>query len=117
MTESTFKLGPNQERWLAALESGEYRQCKGRLHSKRGYCCLGIADLVLSLGEKHRKLLRHTFRDVGLYDEDGRFVSGEGVVGSFFAVSLADANDSGGTFAEIAAFIRANPELVFMESK
>lgn len=35
--------------WLAALESGEYKQCKGALKGKDengqwGYCCLGVLD-------------------------------------------------------------------------
>lgn len=38
-----------KERWIAALRSGEYKQCKGRLHQVirnhkdyGGYCCLGV---------------------------------------------------------------------------
>ena len=40
-------------RWVAALRSGEYGQCQGRLaDGKGGYCCLGVlakveGDLVL----------------------------------------------------------------------
>jgi hypothetical protein len=29
-------------RWLAALRSGEYRQCKGFLTLNGGFCCLGV---------------------------------------------------------------------------
>jgi hypothetical protein len=30
-------------KWADALESGEYQQSKGRLKTKYGYCCLGVA--------------------------------------------------------------------------
>jgi len=29
-------------RWVAALRSGEYKQTKGALQDKTGYCCLGV---------------------------------------------------------------------------
>ena len=31
-----------KEQWVAALESGDYDQCRGYLHSGMGYCCLGV---------------------------------------------------------------------------
>lgn len=30
------------KKWVAALRSGEYKQGKGALQSKDGYCCLGV---------------------------------------------------------------------------
>src|SRR5438067_2342849 len=37
-------LNKNAKKWVAALRSGEYTQCTGRLHIKGdGYCCLGVA--------------------------------------------------------------------------
>lgn len=41
-----FKL-PKEfaEKWIKALKSGEYRQCRGTMYdsSVDGYCCLGVA--------------------------------------------------------------------------
>ena len=31
-----------REKWLAALESGEYKQCQGSLKTNDGFCCLGV---------------------------------------------------------------------------
>lgn len=33
--------------WVSALRSGEYKQTKGSLHDKHGFCCLGVAVDVL----------------------------------------------------------------------
>ena len=32
--------------WLAALRSGEYKQCTGSLKKDDGYCCLGVLGEV-----------------------------------------------------------------------
>ena|ERR1700690_2797562 len=40
----TKKLTPI-EKWIKALRSGKYKQCKNYLHIKDdGYCCLGVAS-------------------------------------------------------------------------
>jgi hypothetical protein len=37
-----------KEKWITALESGEYKQCTGQLSHDGGYCCLGVlTDLYL----------------------------------------------------------------------
>ena len=37
------------EKWDAALRSGEYGQCEGRLtNGEGGYCCLGVLEKALS---------------------------------------------------------------------
>lgn len=44
------KFTPEQEAWLSALESGNYKQGKGRLFHyavEKFYCCLGVATQVL----------------------------------------------------------------------
>lgn len=35
------------EKWIAALRSGEYKQCTLKLHDGRAYCCLGVGLEVL----------------------------------------------------------------------
>ena len=34
------------EKWLKALESGEYEQIKGFLRDQHGFCCLGVAEYI-----------------------------------------------------------------------
>lgn len=31
-----------KKKWVEALRSGEYQQCKRALHTNEGYCCLGV---------------------------------------------------------------------------
>lgn len=40
-----------KDRWVTALRSGEYKQCKGVLMEKepRAYCCLGVLSLLADL--------------------------------------------------------------------
>ena len=39
-----------KKRWVEALRSGEYKQCRGKLHGDDGgHCCLGVADIVFDL--------------------------------------------------------------------
>ena len=45
------KLTEAQEEWLVALESGEYKQGRGRLRDDNGFCCLGVACDLSGLGE------------------------------------------------------------------
>jgi hypothetical protein len=35
------------KKWIAALDSGEYKQSIGRLQGPNGYCCLGVATKCL----------------------------------------------------------------------
>ena len=36
-----------RQKWLDALRSGEYKQSISQLHSEDGFCCLGVACVVL----------------------------------------------------------------------
>lgn len=40
-------LTENQQKWIAALKSGEYKQTKGHLQHYNAYCCLGVACRVV----------------------------------------------------------------------
>lgn len=43
----SIKINKRQfKQWIAALDSGEYKQGTGRLHSSKGYCCLGVGCKV-----------------------------------------------------------------------
>lgn len=43
-------LTTNQQKWVEALESGEYHQTTGRLKDDIGFCCLGVACDISGLG-------------------------------------------------------------------
>lgn len=116
--EEPFVFGPNQTRWLAALEGNEYEQCQGELHKGDGYCCLGIALVVLDCLDENRSaytLDRGHREEMGLFDVDGAPSPESGL--SNLDVGLAALNDAGKSFREIAAAIRANPRAYFKESK
>lgn len=127
MSETTeFKFSPLQEKWLQALESGEWKQTTGSLRGPDdcSFCCLGVAAELMELDRDEDGCYRlggsqiHAILDCGLHErlglrtDNGSFMKGYQLNKCF---GLTAANDGGATFAEIAAFIRANPMAVFVE--
>jgi len=116
------KLTDIQEKWLQALESGEYKQCRMELHDDNGgHCCLGVASLVLGNEERVGSTLNDDeVKELGLRSDCGAISEGSWQVtddgieekGGGFQ-SLTGLNDSGATFEQIAAFIREDPSRVF----
>lgn len=109
---------PEQEKWLAALESGAFRQARGMLRDLiaggEAYCCLGVAcHLGLARGDVGEVLTISSAKALGLADVAGAllrpFLHDDGDL----VRSLTEMNDVGTPFAQIAAFIRANPWQVF----
>ncbi len=98
-----------KERWLKALRSGEYKQGQGQLHKEdHSFCCLGV--LVDVLGAKW------TWNEVdGWYDPDnyarngtsGTYISAD-VLNNARQTILANMNDNGKSFLEIADHIETN---------
>lgn len=122
----------NQEfkkEWLVALRSGEYNQAVHQLKTPDGYCCLGVAcELLakegvvnatkrngeLSFDEEYQTLPKDAMNYMGVIDTNpdittswmtsierdrmrGKIVGGR--------VSLAELNDNGYSFAQIADLI------------
>lgn len=102
------------KKWVAALRSGNYSQCAGKLTNGEGYCCLGVAEKVLNpAGDWGHKvhLTEATRIKLGLQSLDGGFdVSG-------WHNFLTTLNDRGDSFSEIADIIESEPEGLFMEGK
>ena len=106
------KFTPLQEAWLKALESGKHRQGNGYLRCDGGFCCLGLATHLVD--ENHPSLApqeRDPYISVGemSYDdinEKYNFIEDD-------LTLLAEKNDGGYSFEEIAKHIRANPERYF----
>lgn len=88
-------------KWVAALRSGEYRQgCRFLLTESGAMCCLGVLREVASPGNRDSSMdnnkmptLEQRVLWFGTFDNSG---------------VLADMNDAGSTFSEIADYIEAN---------
>lgn len=95
-----------KKKWLEALRSGEYKQGKKHLviannnNKNKYYCCLGVAGKICGLGDEHMKnfdFLTENFANCGIP---------EILIGEFGeAAELAEMNDNGNTFEEIADYI------------
>lgn len=129
-------MGPLQEAWVKALESGEYQQGDRRLvtvvnpgpDEELKCCCLGVLCLVEGL-EKHLDMAsggmepRYHFereqfylpqslvQKYGFYNHRGQAMGAEHPDDK--SNSLSYMNDSGRSFAEIAAYVREHPTWFF----
>lgn len=130
-----FILGPIQTMWLENLEKYPERQARGALGTGRpdNYtaCCLGEGLLCVA---RHEGIPLENFFDksgeIREIDEKGNTsyaslhlnFSKLGLITNWghsnrHTHSLASLNDHGKTWPEIAAIIRANPEMYFTEPK
>jgi len=114
-----YILNEDQEKWLTALESGEYKQCRSMLSDGAGFCCLGVACDVLGVDREeirgtylsHSAETREVRRRLRLHHFDG-----DSNIRLSTEYSLAELNDDeSSTFKEIAAVIRKNPSVYFHE--
>ena len=123
------------QKLVDALRSGEFSQGKGHLHTNEGFCCLGVAceiyrretDLgewvdhkptykAFKLPEKESHLTGTNIAGVTaiLPAEVARWFGFSTTTGIYHEnSSLANDNDIGKTFAEIADIIENNPEGLF----
>ena len=102
------------ELWLQALESGKFRQGKSLLWQKGNkYCCLGVACVVaqetgvrqIEIEKDYDEFLPVTLANFLNITTAGSFKDIVTYNGSDF-LNLADMNDEGVTFKEIANVIR-----------
>lgn len=84
--------------WLAALRSGQFQQGQGTLHDRQfnTYCCLGVLEKVCHIPASASGVYLNeaAAARVGLSKKTQH--------------RLADKNDSGMTFAQIADYIETN---------
>ena len=121
----TYQLNEAQTKWLEALESGAYAQTGNRLKDSNGFCCLGVACEVLGVAATKSENVEEPWMYEGesllcplSIVEKLRLRSNNGDIadppaGDPNGRTLAEMNDVGASFSEIAAFVRANPERVF----
>ncbi len=129
-----MELGPVQKMWVKSLKAHPERQLCGQLGVKErfGYkaCCLG--ELLICFN-KHNQWetswddsflsepggsifgLRDLYKDIGLRSPTG-LLDHPVIFKSAYRNTLANMNDEGDTWPEIAEFVLKNPELVFTKS-
>lgn len=126
----------NRKTWAAALRSGMYKQAKGSLEDREGgFCCLGV--LAKLAGCERIPITNSGGPAAATYDDDLGYApprakewvglkSSSGDIGNFLTVehddgscttnsNLAEFNDGGCDFNDIAAIIEAEPEGLFIE--
>lgn len=123
----SYQFSPEQTEWLEALESGKYEQHIGSLgkiyDNKKSFCCLGVACKIFQ--NKFNLKIRYDIMDRIIFNNETACLAGElddlrrllklkSGNGKIDEEScLAQMNDAGKSFEEIAAFIRKNPHVVF----
>lgn len=124
----TQELGPNQKRWIEALRSGEYRQTTRALCRDGAYCCLGVGCVLIGMKSRPDSIEIDDF-DVEVRRFGSETQSAPKKVVSHLALRsntgadltgdecLAQLNDEGKTFAEIADLIESNPANWFTEAR
>lgn len=133
MTGNTdFPYTTIQLAWLHDLETTEAKQGRRALHTEdEKYCCLGRACVVLGKSPSKQTFqgnysydgvggLLLAYGDLGLRSSRGVLLRpfdtgalGCSYGGSLLVGSLTEMNDSGWTFKDIAAAIRADPSNFF----
>lgn len=100
------------EKWLVALRSGEYQQCKNYLYNEDGYCCLGVACLIS--GIDNDLLIGHMVipDNENGFDDIPYLLKGSANKKGSLVSMVAPMNDNGKSFNEIADWIQANVEFI-----
>lgn len=103
------------KKWLAALRSGRYEQCRGSMFDGKGYCCLGV--LQMELGGEIVKSYSCELPTRSWLNEKGIiFLDGEGNsfcspnIGENLENSASTLNDKGVSFLELADLLEQEIE-------
>jgi hypothetical protein len=95
-------------KWIEALRSGKYKQCRSSLRQNDGFCCLGVlADANGEQWSTEKWLMPGQYRVVR---GGGCLFYGvqQGLLTEEQMDALADMNDEGKSFSEIADYIEQN---------
>ncbi len=102
-----------KKKWIEALESGEFTRYAGRLRASYGeaYCCLGV---LASVADPEGWEIREDLGSVRPYYHRGACSNLSTEFREYMGLTkreqtvLADMNDEGASFKDIAAFIEEN---------
>ena len=89
-------------KWVNALRSGDYRQAKGALKYAGGFCCLGV---LCDLQGANFDNIKQQFGTLSLCHSPSDFL---GTVPDGIRTKVAEMNDYGASFLEIADYIETN---------
>ena len=93
----------NREKWAEALESDKYQQCQQVMRNPAGYCCLGVAAVVIGLSPHSVERPDKDHLNSLIYD---RVDEAMGLT-HYERAKFASANDNDGkSFKEIAKMVR-----------
>jgi hypothetical protein len=118
-------VNKNAKAWVKALVSRKYKQCKGTLKNEKGeFCCLGVAtDLYLKAGNtlmwqnEEIKEIHPEMKTLPKKVADWLGMKGgEGTSTGEYGLdhSLADKNDKGAKFYQIARIIKRRAKELFV---
>lgn len=110
------------KKWVAALRSGEFKQCTRRLERDNKYCCLGVLSIIaLTEGVcDYKKEESDQYGNVGVFSGSAGTLPEEVVKWASLKDNnptagntwLARANDDGMKFKAIANLIEKNYKTV-----
>jgi hypothetical protein len=107
-------INPLALKWIEALKSGGWKQCKDRLANREGgFCCLGVAAEVSgwNYNPAAPDLIGHPIHNIGLESVIGRPL---GVLPDGYALYKLN-DDKNWTFEQIADWLLQHPEEYFIE--
>lgn len=110
----SLKINKKQfKQWIAALDSGEYRQGCGELQNSSGYCCLGVGCMAI-ITESNQRIEYGRLRGLVPLDQPGAPKWLKLINDDFYrrvGAQVSEFNDLRGyTFPEIATLL----ELVYV---
>jgi hypothetical protein len=110
-----------KQQWVTALRSGEYTQASSNLRTEEGFCCLGVLCDLYSKDTGTEWEVNHTadakpipfysfvnegsFLPIAVVNWAGLEKSSPEVIALEGEAELAQLNDSGSTFTQIAQLI------------
>lgn len=100
------------EQWAAELESGKWKQGKGKLREGKCFCCIGVlVQLAIRSGVQVRTETGGGYFDAGGYLPLMQWSGMRDVAGWLPNENMLTVlNDEGKTFPEIAAIIREHAD-------
>ena len=100
-----------KEKWLIALRSGEYEQCKGALYDNGKFCCIGVECHLHGVSIKAMKKNAKTGGTNMSFDKIPKYMN---MLVDYKRLStspqqiLIEMNDGGKFFKQIANWIERN---------